>query len=58
MAEAILDGLMDLTSTIRVFHTLAEAFMAQYISKMYLEVKKRPHYIISETNDEETKKVK
>ena len=32
--------------------------MAQYISKMYLEVKKRPHYIISETNDEETKKVK
>lgn len=32
--------------------------MAQYISKMYLEVKKRPHYIIAETNDEETKKVK
>lgn len=32
--------------------------MAQYISKMYLEVKRRPHYIIAETNDEETKKVK
>lgn len=31
--------------------------MAQYISKMYLEVKKRPHYIIAETNDEETIKV-
>lgn len=31
--------------------------MAQYISKMYLEVKKRPHYIIAETNDEDTIKV-
>lgn len=29
--------------------------MGQYLAKMYLEVKKRPHYIISETNKENTK---
>lgn len=32
--------------------------MAQYISKMYLEVKKRPHYIIAETNDADASKIK
>lgn len=31
--------------------------MGQYIAKTYLEVKKRPHYIVSETNREDTKKV-
>ena len=31
--------------------------IAQYLSKMYLEVKHRPHYIISETNAEEAVKV-
>lgn len=31
--------------------------MGQYIAKMYLETKKRPHYIISETNDKNSKKV-
>ncbi len=31
--------------------------IGQYLSKMYLEVKNRPHYIISETNDDEVKKV-
>lgn len=31
--------------------------IGQYISKMYLEIKARPHYIIKETNDEEIKKV-
>lgn len=32
--------------------------MASYISKMYLEVKKRPHYIIAESNDKDASKVK
>ena len=27
--------------------------MGQYLSKMYSEVKRRPHYIIQETNGEE-----
>lgn len=30
-------------------------FMGQYMSKMYSEVKKRPHYIIQETNMDEVK---
>jgi hypothetical protein len=30
--------------------------IGQYIAKMYLEVKKRPHYIIAETNRPDTKK--
>ncbi|MDD3040481.1 glycosyltransferase family 2 protein [Bacteroides sp.] len=29
--------------------------MGQYLSKMYLEVKHRPHYIVGETNKEDTK---
>lgn len=32
--------------------------IGQYISKMYLEVKKRPHYIISATNLEKSERVK
>ena len=32
--------------------------MGQYIAKTYMEVKKRPHYIIAETNREKTEKVK
>ncbi len=31
--------------------------MGQYIAKTYLEVKKRPHYIISDSNKEDIKKV-
>lgn len=32
--------------------------MGQYIAKTYLEVKKRPHYIVAETNAKELEKVK
>ena len=32
--------------------------IGQYISKMYLETKQRPHFIISETNDEDAVKIK
>ena len=32
--------------------------IGEYMSKNYLETKKRPHYIIAETNDEEAKLVK
>ncbi|MCI8859916.1 MAG: glycosyltransferase family 2 protein [Lachnospiraceae bacterium] len=32
--------------------------MGQYIAKTYLETKNRPHFIISETNGEDVKKVK
>lgn len=32
--------------------------MGQYLSKTYLETKKRPHYIVSETNDENSIKIK
>lgn len=32
--------------------------IGQYISKMYLETKQRPHFIVSETNDEEAVKIK
>lgn len=31
--------------------------MGQYISKTYMEVKKRPHYIISESNKEDVKRI-
>lgn len=32
--------------------------MGQYISKTYMECKKRPHYIIAESNDKEVRKVR
>lgn len=32
--------------------------MGQYIAKTYMEVKKRPHYIVAESNKEEVTKVK
>ena len=32
--------------------------MGQYISRMYIETKKRPHYIVSETNQADIDKVK
>ena len=32
--------------------------MGQYISRMYMETKKRPHYIVSETNQDGIEKVK
>lgn len=32
--------------------------MGQYIGKMYMETKNRPHYIISETNRKETEKIR
>ena len=31
--------------------------MGQYVGKTYMETKHRPHYIISETNDSEVKKI-
>jgi len=36
---------------------LCMGIMGQYLAKTYLEVKKRPHYIIAETNDESAKLV-
>ena len=33
-------------------------YMGQYISKLYLESKHRPHYIVSDTNVEDAKKIK
>lgn len=32
--------------------------MGQYLAKTYMEVKKRPHFIISKSNDEDTIKIK
>ena len=32
--------------------------MGQYLSKTYMEVKKRPHYVIQVTNDEEAERNK
>lgn len=32
--------------------------MGQYLAKMYMETKRRPHYIIAETNSDEIEKVK
>ena len=37
---------------------LCMGIMGQYLSKTYLEVKKRPHYIVSETNDEQTVRIR
>jgi len=36
---------------------LCMGIMGQYMAKTYLEVKKRPHFIIAETNDESAKLV-
>lgn len=36
---------------------LCMGIMGQYLSKTYMEVKKRPHFIIGETNDEDAKRV-
>jgi len=36
---------------------LCMGIMGQYLAKTYLEVKKRPHYIVAETNDKSTKLV-
>ena len=36
---------------------LCMGIMGQYISKTYIETKNRPHYIISETNKDDTKKI-
>ena len=32
--------------------------MGQYIANTYMEVKKRPHYIVAESNDERVARVK
>ena len=32
--------------------------IGQYIAKTYLESKKRPHYIVAETNEEKVEKIK
>ena len=31
--------------------------MGQYIAKIYMEAKKRPHYILAETNIEDAKRI-
>ena len=36
---------------------LCMGIMGQYLAKTYLEVKRRPHYIVAETNDESAKLV-
>ena len=40
-----------------VVMVLCMGIMGQYLAKTYLEVKRRPHYIIAETNDESAKLV-
>ena len=35
-----------------------QGIMGQYIAKTYLEAKKRPHFIVAETNAEDVEKVK
>jgi hypothetical protein len=37
---------------------LCMGIMGQYLAKTYLEVKKRPHYIIAESNDPDVDRVK
>lgn len=37
---------------------LCLGIIGQYIAKMYLEIKNRPHYIIAETNDNEAEKIR
>ena len=37
---------------------LCMGIIGQYLAKTYLEVKRRPHYIVSETNDESVIRVK
>ena len=37
---------------------LCMGIMGQYLAKTYLEVKKRPHYIVAETNNSDVKRVK
>ena len=36
---------------------LCMGIMGQYLAKTYLEVKNRPHFIISETNDKDAKRI-
>ena len=37
---------------------LCMGIIGQYLSKTYMEVKKRPHYIVAESSDPETKPVR
>ena len=37
---------------------LCMGIMGQYLSKTYMEVKRRPHYIIRETNSEDAERNK
>ncbi len=36
---------------------LCLGIMGQYLAKIYMETKKRPHYIVSETNKDNVKKI-
>ena len=51
------DSLMCVIIFIGGIQLFAIGIMGQYIAKGYSETKKRPHYIISKTNDKDTKKV-
>ena len=37
---------------------LCLGIIGQYIAKMYVEIKNRPHYIIAETNDADAEKIR
>lgn len=51
------DSLMCVIIFIGGIQLFAIGIMGQYIAKGYSETKKRPHYIISKTNDNDSKKV-
>lgn len=51
------DSLMCVIIFIGGIQLFAIGIMGQYIAKGYSETKKRPHYIISKTNDKDSKKV-
>lgn len=51
-------SMISITMFIGGLQLFCVGIMGQYIAKMYLETKKRPHFIISETNGKEIQKIK
>ncbi len=51
------DSLMCMIITIGGIQLASIGIMGQYVAKGYRETKKRPHYIISKTNADDTKKI-